>query len=147
MEDIQFYNDDLQDFESCNDGESQIEEAAMKYEKIFEEIQNYEIDDSALDKIEEVFDENLKLKHDNIEMKKQIEDLKETLDVQNFKNVNESLKKRQSSNHLFLEELKTQVINSSSIVRNKAPPPPPPPMLPSQPQTPMSYKPKYRILF
>ena len=100
----QYFSIESEIFTSVESETELNDDAAEKYEKIFEEIQNYEIADSALDKIEEVLDENLKLKQDKIEMRKQIQDLQASVDAQNFKNINESIKKRQS-NQLILEEL------------------------------------------
>ena len=136
----QYFSIESEIFTSVESETELNDDAAEKYEKIFEEIQNYEIADSALDKIEEVLDENLKLKQDKIEMRKQIQDLQASVDAQNFKNINESIKKRQS-NQLILEELKPNTILNSFIGKpNNIPPPPP--------STPfLAYKPKYRLVF
>lgn len=134
---MDFRESDEEAFMSCDSFSSILEESAEKYEKIFEEIQNFEIADEALDKIEEVFDENLKLKQTNNEMKKQLEELQASIDVHNFKSINESLKKRQSGNILLLGELKP----NPPLVAPKVPPPPPPPPIPTP------YTSKYRSVF
>ena len=130
-------------FVSCDSYSSLIEESAQQYEKIFEEIQNYEIEDSALDKLEEVFDENLRLKQTNLSMQKHLDELQASIDVQNFKNINESLKKRQSSNYLSIEELKPNCTPDPPPLKSKIPAPPPPPPLHNTPVLPS----KYRTLF
>jgi hypothetical protein len=77
------------------EGFTEIEEKAKEYEEIFEEIQNFEISEEALDKIEEVLDENISLKQENLLMVKQLEEMEETLKAQNFQKIFSGLKNRQ----------------------------------------------------
>lgn len=109
-----------------------LQDTAREYEKIFEEIQNFEISDHALDKIEGVLDENISLKQENLQMMKKIEEMQGSIEAQNFRSVFESLKTRQNS-----ENLEICINNRPSI-------PPPPPLISENFN---KSKPKYRLLF
>ncbi|OMJ82231.1 hypothetical protein SteCoe_17135 [Stentor coeruleus] len=137
------------DFLTSPEEIADLEDKVAEYEEIYEEIQNFEISEKALDKIEEVLDENIQLKQSNWEMMKTIEDLQASLDAHNLKSINESLKKKTESSNMVLEELKTNIQETPFLNTQKRPPPPPPP----PPKTIQNIalitieKPKYRVLF
>lgn len=137
-----------------------IQEKAKEYEVIFEEIQNYDLPEQALDRIEGVLEENISLKQENLQIHKELEEMEETIKAQNFKSNFESLKKRPSYTTEYSSTLTpeipfdspqlSQILSSNPIQVlkpiNSFPPPPPPPK-PSPVPSSISSKSKYRPLF
>ena len=144
---------------SDNDDYLVIKEKEKAYEVIFEEIQNFDLSEQALDHIEEVFEENLSLKQENLQILKQLEEMEETIKAQSFKSIFESLKKRPLDNSKE-SSIEPTIISSDPPIlsqfsssnpikvlkpANSIPSPPPPPKPSSIPSS-SSSKLKYRPL-